>query len=230
MSDTMQDLLGEMPQGMLDQTPPAGVAGAQKTPPTIKKRGNLIISTAPDGTITYFPKKFYKEGVGFTNEGMAEQAQKMTLDKALEYASGRKSFVEGETDLPEGLDRDMKQIQGLVDSGGNKNEMEAWSLMRTLPKETKQAMMDSPRYRKTATILVNRLGLGTDALQTDLGLGEPNAASPSPSEPQGQSMTQPAAPTVKPEWVMHREKLGIPYTWDAKRKAWVPANGQKISV
>jgi hypothetical protein len=157
MSDTMAQLIGEMPQGMLDQTPPAGTSAKPVEPPKIKKQKNLIISTAPDGTVTYYPKKFYKQGLGFSTQEEANKAQNMTLAKASELASGTKSYLEGDA----------------------------------LPPET---------------------------------------PSPASTEEQPAAPAAAATPTVKPDWVMRREKLGIPYSWDAKLRAWVPANGQRISV
>jgi hypothetical protein len=199
-------------------------------PPKIKKQGNLIISTASDGTQIYYPQKYYKNGIGFMTSEEAEKAAGMTLEKAKAFFKGEKSFLGGDS-AEDALDQNMKEIQRLVDSGGRKNESEAWDLMRALPEETKQAMLSSPRYRKTATTLAVRLGLGAEAINTELNLKKSaTPPAPTPGGPEGQTMGKPAVEKPKPDWVQHREKLGIPYTWDAKLKAWVPADGQKISV
>jgi hypothetical protein len=140
---------------MLDQTPPQDLSKPQK-PPKIKKQGDLVISTADDGTVTYYPKKFYEKGIGFDTAEQARLAQNMTMQSAMDLAAGKKSFITQEATPP---------------------------------------------------------------------------ATPDPAKPAEVEPAKPVAePAIKPDWVIRREKMGIPYAWNAKLRAWQPANGQRISV
>lgn len=159
MSDTLGELLGEMPKGMLPSTAPQALPQQAPAPKT-KRKGNLTIQTATDGKTTYFPTKYFKQGLGFETEAEAQKAAKLPLSEAARLLTGEKSYLKGDA-------------------------------------------------------------------------ATPAPAQPATPDPTQTSTPTPAAPAVaqpKPEWVMRREKLGIPYVFDKARGAWIPAAGQRISV
>ena len=98
MSDTMGDLLGAMPPGMLTQ--PQNQATKKEEPKTIKKRGNLVVTEDESGKKTYYPSKFYAERIGFESEYEAKKAASMSIEEAASMASGAKSYLSGDSVKP----------------------------------------------------------------------------------------------------------------------------------